>query len=844
MENLMGGPMHLRRQVSAPRPGRRHPRSRSDASWLTPEMLHTVDVGMILIARDGSLVRWNAAAERVLGISSTELGGRTTMDPAWDIVHLDGRAMTLEEHPVLEVLSTGTAVRDRVIGARRPDGELIWVRLNVEPLVDASGEVSRAFAVFSDVTAQINAERTAAALEQRLRSAIESSAVGTALLDMFGRAVYVNEAYSDILGASRETLTGMALQDLVHPDDRTIRLEDLEALRRGTLRSITNEWRLTAPGASTRIIRTHLSYVDRIAAPTATPASDGASDEPTYLVQLEDVTEQRRLEDALQRSGRTARAALDALEQGVVLTDSASTIHSVNPAAERILGYSLEALTELWRNDEWEFWDEEGRLLDHADCPIRRAARSGEPVVGERVVWRRPTGERIVVRISCFPGDHGIEMPEGVVGIVVAFTDITETHKAGRLLDATLDTAPAGLAVIDVESARVIRCNQAFAQQMGRSIAELVDTDLRTLFDPADRVELSEWASGIAEAGGVAPVREQRIARPDGSEIWVEAELALVDGLDSPVCIAATFDVTERRHLMADLERFSYLFEHANDVITVVDPDGMVLYTSPSSERVLGYPRHSQHPDGILGIIHPDDHDIARAQLAALSNGDRTAGPFPFRVVTAGGEWRHLESVAVNLLGEPSVRGIVLTSRDTTEREQLIEQLAHRAAHDLLTDLPNRMLVDTRLAEALARSARSGRRVGLCYIDLDRFKAVNDTLGHHAGDRVLVEVARRLTGAIRAGDTAGRLGGDEFVVVLDPVDDLDEAMTVAHRIRNALVEPPIVVVDGSPVGASLGIAVNRPGDDDQHGLQLRADKALYRAKADRDSTIEVATSLG
>jgi diguanylate cyclase (GGDEF)-like protein/PAS domain S-box-containing protein len=315
----------------------------------------------------------------------------------------------------------------------------------------------------------------------------------------------------------------------------------------------------------------------------------------------------------------------------------------------------------------------------------------------------------------------------------------------------------------------------------------------------------------------------------------LETRAADIVTLDDPLRIVATFDITERKRLELDLQRFGHLFRHANDIITVVDANGQVLYASPSNERVLGYPDGWRSAGGILDLVHPDDLPGAFPEFEALVNATRPPRPFTMRVRSYDGSWKWIETLGTNLIDEPSVRGIVLTSRDVTERQLLSDELAHRATHDPLTDLPNRAVVADRLGAALSRSLREDTPVGLCYIDLDRFKPVNDTLGHAAGDEILVEVGKRLERAVRGSDLAARIGGDEFVIVLDLVVDADNARRVAERIHHRLTRPPLRAGDIT-VGASMGVTVSAI-DDTPSTLLSRADAALYAAKRDEPGTI-------
>ncbi len=246
-----------------------------------------------------------------------------------------------------------------------------------------------------------------------------------------------------------------------------------------------------------------------------------------------------------------------------------------------------------------------------------------------------------------------------------------------------------------------------------------------------------------------------------------------------------------------------------------------------------GYPDGHSDQSGILGCVHPDDLTTAQAEFLELVSGKRETGPLIVRVLAYGGVTHYLECVAVNLLDEADVGGIVITARDTTERELLTQQLAHQTRHDMLTGLGNRKLLDEKLAAALARAQRSGQHVGLCFLDLDGFKRINDRLGHAAGDDVLAQVGRSITANIRPGDSAARVGGDEFVVLVEPVSEPAQVIDLAQRIRDSVT----TIAEG--VGASIGVAISTSDDSPSTMLQ-RADAAMYRAKAFRDSRIDCA----
>jgi diguanylate cyclase (GGDEF)-like protein len=201
-----------------------------------------------------------------------------------------------------------------------------------------------------------------------------------------------------------------------------------------------------------------------------------------------------------------------------------------------------------------------------------------------------------------------------------------------------------------------------------------------------------------------------------------------------------------------------------------------------------------------------------------------------WRVKRADGRLVRVDVSGRDLRADPTVRGLVITLRDVTERRRLEDELTHRASHDSLTGLANRVLFQDRLRQSVARARRTGAVVGMLFVDLDDFKVVNDTLGHDVGDRLLVAVGQRLADCLRAQDTAARLGGDEFAALIDDARDVQEIEQVAARINAALAEP-FPLGDGVVSGvASIGVATTDEADDEE-ALRRQADLALYDAKA-------------
>ncbi|MGI8650750.1 MAG: diguanylate cyclase domain-containing protein [Rubrobacter sp.] len=276
-------------------------------------------------------------------------------------------------------------------------------------------------------------------------------------------------------------------------------------------------------------------------------------------------------------------------------------------------------------------------------------------------------------------------------------------------------------------------------------------------------------------------------------------------------------------------ERFRVLFQNSSDIILVSDAKRIVRYASPSAERLMGHRPEDLVGTALLNYIHPDD---AEEVIWATNEVRKKGGLTPhieLRWRRSDGTWCMSEMVGSNLFHEPTVQGIVLSIRDVTEREVFEEHIAYQAFHDSLTGLPNRSLFMDRLDHSLKRSKRSRQAVATLFLDLDNFKIINNTLGHEAGDGLLVEVARRIRLCLREADTAARFGGDEFTILLEDTTGEQDAVRVARRIRSELKEPFILSGREVFVTASLGISLDIFGDEEPADLLRHADIAVYSA---------------
>jgi diguanylate cyclase (GGDEF)-like protein/PAS domain S-box-containing protein len=385
----------------------------------------------------------------------------------------------------------------------------------------------------------------------------------------------------------------------------------------------------------------------------------------------------------------------------------------------------------------------------------------------------------------------------------------------------------------------------SFERVLGISPRQLDTRMAADLMHPDDLPRMQREAQGMTADEFEGWRSELRLQHADGSWLWFEA--TITNRLEDPNVrgvVANLHDISARKQAEEALrhahERFRSAFENAPIGMAMTDLDGHIMRANPAMARIVGRSADELSGMNVHDLTHPDDRDTSSAEMRRLvaegSDGYRIEKRYCH---TDGREvW---VSVSVSCVrddeGQPSY--LIGQVEDVTERRALRERLAYAAIHDPLTTLPNRVLFMDRLETALTRAARHGRMVAVVFLDLDRFKLVNDGMGHAAGDRLLERVAERLQRVTRPSDTVARFGGDEFVVLCEEIADEAVAVEMAQRLADALREPVVLSEGEIFVTASLGLALSGGDRDTAASLVRDADTAMYTAKDRGRARIEV-----
>ncbi|MDP2432943.1 MAG: PAS domain S-box protein [Pseudomonadota bacterium] len=519
----------------------------------------------------------------------------------------------------------------------------------------------------------------------------------------------------------------------------------------------------------------------------------------------------RRAAEELAQSEAFLRNVLDTLPVGVGITNAEGQIVSINPAGERIWGEAR--LVGRERYHEYKaWWPETGKRVANDEWPLARALSRNEAVLNQIIDIESFDGQRKNVLFSAVP-TH--DRHDAINGGLVVNEDITELISAQRALrnehdfiDAVLDTVGAIVLVMDRDG-RVVRFNRACEQVSGYRAEEVVGTFFWEKLIPGEAIERVSQVFQTLTAGHF-PSRHENHWRTldDERRLIAWSNTCIVDaGGQVQHVIATGIDITEARAAEEELRLAARVFEHAGEAIMVTDADNHIVKVNPAFSAITGYAAAEvlgQTPSRFKSGRH--DAAFYQAMWRGLSETDSWEGEIWDRrrdgVIYP--KWLTISAIR-NQQGE--LRHYVALFTDISERKRNEEYIRHLAEHDSLTGLPNRALLQDRLTQAMARAERAGSRLALIYIDLDRFKVVNDTLGHPVGDALLQEVAHRLQATVRVSDTVSRQGGDEFLVLLDEIESADDAARVAQKMLDLLAQPCWVAGHELTITPSIGISL-------------------------------------
>jgi len=750
----------------------------------------------------------------------------------------------------------------------RKDGEVIWVNRTVSLVRDAAGRPDYFIRVVEDVSERKHAVEAIARERALLRTIIDTVPDYVYVKDAEGRFQLANKAWLRERNLDNESIAGKTVFDIFAAEmAERMAAQDAQIVKTGIpIRDL--EQKVAVKAADGSIAQPKWVSITKVL------MQDASGEVIGTVGTSRDITEQKLSAQRRDMEHAVTRLLAEAASVNEVMPKLIETVCLAT-------GWSYGAHWS-WSGAEQtlvreEFWSELALIFDGEEMLpwTRLRVRNPGGLVGrawfeKQPVWiedlrlndsfnRRNSAIKLgmrsafsfpvvadgdVIGIMEFFGREARKPDEILLQIVGSigrqigqFIQRKEAEWALRTSEEhyrdVFEASPLPMWVWDDETLDIVAVNQAAVAHYGYSRDEFLRMNVREMWEPRD-------------AGSYEEVINKRTHRQD---LYLVCRLHGKDGhvVDAEVTarrfalgrrsawLTLVNDITVRKHAEAALreseEQFRQLAGNIPQVFWITDTTHrQTLYVSPAAEAMLGCPLEDilSNRRTLIRAVHEEDRlrVFAARRSAAQGGYDET-----FRIVRPDGSirWVHDRAFPVDD-AEGNVYRIAGIAEDITDRKRAEERLMQMAHYDLLTSLPNRVLFYDRLKQALAQAKRNQWTMGVLFIDLDRFKNVNDTLGHTVGDQLLQQVSERLTSSVRAGDTVGRLGGDEFAIVLSDLNSGQDAHLVAQKIMAGLGEP--FRLDGAEifVTASIGITLYPDDSADQDALIKNADAAMYRAK--------------
>lgn len=431
---------------------------------------------------------------------------------------------------------------------------------------------------------------------------------------------------------------------------------------------------------------------------------------------------------------------------------------------------------------------------------------------------------------------------KGKRATVGSFMDITERKQMEEALlesqaryRSIVETGGAGVLTGDLNG-NITFANESFCKILGYSSEELLGKPFADFLHPNDKaMVLEKFAEGLTnpEAGYQL---EFRATHKDGHTVWIHPSVAPVFHKNVlSMGTALVFDITERKRLEETIkkseERYRTILEEIQDNYFEADLNGSLTFVNDAMCRTMGYSKEELIGMNYRVFATKDDVEVVYRDFNRVYHTGETIKGLSYKFVQKNGTVGFGElSISAIKNEEGEVIAFRGTARDVTERKRLEQELADIATHDFLTGLPNRVLLHDRLNVGLEHAKRNDSNMAIMMLDLDRFKVVNDTLGHSIGDKLLRAVGERLSDIVRKSDTVARVGGDEFLVLLPQITKIEDATRVAQKILGEFRKPFVINSYQTRVTTSIGIAFYPEDGDDADALLTNSDTAMYWVK--------------
>ncbi len=782
--------------------------------------LYTSEERLILAQEAAGVGAWdadlranvNTCTDQYFRLYGREPAARGPSEQEWALwIHPDDRERVLRT--VREAMQ-GSGQYDTEFRVEWPDGSTRWLMAKGKVFFDDDGRPVRLLGSHIDLTEFKRVEQALRQSEERFRTVFTEAAIGMTVSAADGKILHANKAMCAITGRTEEELRQTSVLAFTHPDDYQI--------------TVALERRLTSGAIPSYVIRKRYVRKDGTvvwARSNASAVRDGAGKVVNVVGLAEDISARVAAEEALRRSEERFRTAAEHATDVIVEVDLRSGEMELFGRCGAIMGEGAQDFAR-----DWPSWiDPEDR--DRVAAAVRQSVKDDRPLDLECRA-RRPDGSGLHVAV------RGTRLAENPGKFLLLITDIT-ARKTGEETASRLAAIVRSSenAIVSMTLEGVVQTWNGGAEKLyGYRAEEMIGRPILALYPRGSTKEALNLLTA-ARSGRFVNLEHATRLRKDGSAVIVSLRCSpLYDASGTLIGVCSiSEDITSRtwaeEQLRESEERFRRVFQHSPVGMALLDHEGGFFRVNSALCDLLGYSESELANRPFLEVIDPADRQAIAAVAHKMLRNELPAYSIEMRLVRKDGApmWVRQSCSAVRNAAGEFVHGIAIIE-NITQRREAEDQLAYQAQHDVLTELPNRRLLEDRVQQAIAYARRSGGSFAMFYIDLDSFKLVNDSLGHLTGDVLLKQVAERLRNAVRESDTLARTGGDEFVLVATNLHGPRSAEIIAEKIHEALAAPFQAGGHELFVTASIGISMYPKDGGDAQSLQRSADSAMYEAK--------------
>jgi diguanylate cyclase (GGDEF)-like protein/PAS domain S-box-containing protein len=796
--------------------------------------------GSAFVDAEENFVFVNPAAESLFGVPRGSLVGMNTKE----FLTPDQMAVVLAQTAKRRMGEKGTYELE----ISRPDGDKRSILVTAAPQFNSEQVFLGAWAIFRDITERVKAEEALKKQQQELQIILDSVPANIWYKDKNNKYLQVNKATATMMNMSVEEIKGKSPYDLFPDEADRIYIDDMEVINTGQPKLGVIE-RLHLPGGEIKWFRT-----DKV------PYRDERGNITGMIILDVDITERRRTEQALQESEARFRTLIEEASIAISIARRGRIIYS-NPKYAQIFGYqSAEELNGRFSSDLYT-----PQSRKEIKDIIRRRAQ-GKPVPNEyEVVGQRKDGTRFNVHVSV----ANVELADGPANIGF-LTDITERKRVENLRTSLYGVSEVAHKVHNLDAlfrslhaivGELLPAKNIFIslydpisdilsfpyyvdeydpepppRKFGRGLTEYV---LRTgeplLASPEVFDELV--AKGEVESIGTAPIDWLGVPlKTQDKVIGVLAVQSYTEGVrfneahqdillfvSSQIAMAIERVAAEEAVRVSE-ERLRKFMDSADEIFVTLDSKLNIVDFNLSAEKHFGFVKEKDIGKNLLEYT-PSIKETG--QFDELLDVIRTGKPVAYDDLLIPQMFGD-RIIAMDAFAVGDGLGVIM--RDITEQKMAEMRLHYAATHDSLTGLPNRALFQDRLDHAISLARRNNEKVAVMFVDLDSFKAVNDTYGHAAGDLLLTAIAERLVTYLRKSDTVSRLGGDEYTILVENFDGEEKLAALVEKIQVGIAKSFWIDEQEIKITASVGISYYPKDDEDSEGLLQKADAAMYRSK--------------